>query len=80
MPLFCISCPPSLKLWWATSLWEVGGDKEIRTPDPLNANQVLYQLSYIPVVFPCDDESKSKLNAEASKGWQSESAKGLLCG
>lgn len=28
-----------------------GGDKEIRTPDPLNANQVLYQLSYIPVVF-----------------------------
>ena len=25
-----------------------GGDKEIRTPDPLLAKQVLYQLSYTP--------------------------------
>ena len=25
-----------------------GGDKEIRTPDPLLARQVLYQLSYAP--------------------------------
>jgi hypothetical protein len=25
-----------------------GGDEEIRTPDPLHAKQVLYQLSYIP--------------------------------
>ena len=24
------------------------GDKEIRTPDPLLAKQVLYQLSYTP--------------------------------
>ena len=25
-----------------------GGDEETRTPDPLHAKQVLYQLSYIP--------------------------------
>ena len=25
-----------------------GGDKRVRTADPLNANQVLSQLSYIP--------------------------------
>jgi len=24
------------------------GDEETRTPDPLHAKQVLYQLSYIP--------------------------------
>ncbi len=28
-----------------------GGDKEARTPDPLLAKQMLYQLSYIPVEF-----------------------------
>ena len=27
-----------------------GGDEETRTPDPLHAKQVLYQLSYIPTV------------------------------
>ena len=27
-----------------------GGDKETRTPDPLLAKQMLYQLSYIPTV------------------------------
>ena len=27
------------------------GDKEIRTPDPLLARQVLSQLSYTPMVF-----------------------------
>jgi hypothetical protein len=26
----------------------LSGDKEIRTPDPLLAKQVLYQLSYTP--------------------------------
>ena len=26
----------------------IGGDKRIRTADPLLAGQVLYQLSYIP--------------------------------
>ena len=28
-----------------------GGDKEIRTLDPLRARQVLSQLSYIPILF-----------------------------
>ena len=28
-----------------------GGDEETRTPDPLHAKQVLYQLSYIPTVL-----------------------------
>ena len=27
----------------------LGGDKEIRTLDPLLAKQVLYQLSYTPI-------------------------------
>ncbi|GEM_PF-7046084 len=27
---------------------QMSGDKETRTPDPLRAKQVLYQLSYIP--------------------------------
>ena len=26
----------------------VGGDEETRTPDPLLAKEVLYQLSYVP--------------------------------
>ena len=30
------------------SLYKFGGDKEIRTPDPLLARQVLSQLSYTP--------------------------------
>ena len=29
----------------------LGGDKEIRTLDPLRARQVLSQLSYIPIVY-----------------------------
>ena len=29
---------------------DVGGDEEIRTPDPLLARQVLSQLSYTPIV------------------------------
>ena len=33
----------------------LGGDEEVRTPDPLRAKQVLSQLSYTPVV-------SSKLN------------------
>ena len=28
-----------------------GGDKEIRTLDPLRARQVLSQLSYIPIIY-----------------------------
>ena len=30
---------------------ETGGGKEIRTPDPVLAKHVLYQLSYTPLVF-----------------------------
>ena len=30
-------------------LWPPNGDKEIRTPDPLLARQVLSQLSYTPI-------------------------------
>ena len=32
------------------SYWPVGGDKRTRTDDPLLAKQVLYQLSYTPIV------------------------------
>ena len=28
---------------------EVGGDEETRTPDPLLAKEMLFQLSYVPV-------------------------------
>ena len=35
----------------SNSLCEFGGDKETRTPNPLNANQVLYQLSYTPIFY-----------------------------
>ena len=31
-----------------SGLFPIGGDEETRTPDPLHAKQVLYQLSYIP--------------------------------
>ena len=34
-------------LGWSTQ-WKPSGAKEIRTPDPLHAMQVLYQLSYGP--------------------------------
>ena len=32
-------------------VFRLGGDEEIRTPDPLLARQVLSQLSYTPMVF-----------------------------
>ena len=34
----------------------LGGDEEIRTPDPLLARQVLSQLSYTPKMFFCDSK------------------------
>ena len=41
--------------WFIAFLKQVlkmlGGDKEIRTLDPLRARQVLSQLSYIPIVY-----------------------------
>ena len=43
-----------------------GGDKQIRTADPLLARQVLYQLSYTPIylcrTFLCFSCVPSKLN------------------
>ena len=31
------------------ALAAIGGDEETRTPDPLLAKEMLYQLSYVPV-------------------------------
>lgn len=42
-----------------------GGDKRIRTADPLRARQVLYQLSYIPELTVVEYHN-SKKNARAS--------------
>lgn len=33
---------------------EAGGDEETRTPDPLLAKEMLFQLSYVPVEL-CDN-------------------------
>ena len=37
------------------------GGKRTRTVDPLNANQVLYQLSYTPVSFSENEKLRLKL-------------------
>jgi hypothetical protein len=31
-----------------SSAWQGGGDEETRTPDPLLAKEMLFQLSYVP--------------------------------
>lgn len=44
-----------------------GGAEEIRTPDPLVANQMLYQLSYSPVrvlLDPNEDMRTSNLSLQ----------------
>ena len=38
----------------------LGGDKEIRTLDPLRARQVLSQLSYIPILYIVGFRTKLK--------------------
>ena len=45
-----------------------GGAEEIRTPDPLVANQMLYQLSYSPTDIPdgINDMRTSNLFYDAS--------------
>ena len=40
---------PTQKLFACYQGFEFGGDAGARTPDPLLAKQVLYQLSYIPM-------------------------------
>jgi prepilin-type N-terminal cleavage/methylation domain-containing protein len=44
-----------------------GGDKEARTPDPLLAKQVLYQLSYIPEKVKIDLKKSSERKARQPK-------------
>ena len=34
------------------SVGESGGDEETRTPDPLLAKEMLFQLSYVPLPAP----------------------------
>ena len=41
-----LKCDDILLIWY---IGFIGGDKEIRTPDPLLARQVLSQLSYAPI-------------------------------
>jgi hypothetical protein len=38
----------SVRLAMAPALGGGGGDEETRTPDPLLAKEMLYQLSYVP--------------------------------
>src|SRR5215469_10330050 len=44
------TCKPKQKRL-ISQAFPIGGDEETRTPDPLHAKQVLYQLSYIPKNF-----------------------------
>ena len=41
--------------------WQVNGDGEIRTHDPLLARQVLSQLSYTPIRFLRNEELRMQL-------------------
>ena len=41
--------------------WQVTGDGEIRTHDPLLARQVLSQLSYTPIRFLRNEELRMQL-------------------
>ena len=45
---------------------ESSGDEETRTPDPLLAKEVLYQLSYIP---GCRPEERSGWPLECGRFW-----------
>ena len=55
-------CPHSNLQLLTSNLW-FGGDEESRTPDPLLARQVLYQLSYTPAGSPEVPFGPSKQNS-----------------
>ena len=42
--------PSSEPYQWIASARRGGGDEETRTPDPLLAKEMLFQLSYVPVL------------------------------
>ena len=50
-PFSTNTTPDGTKKVRQISVGPLGGDKEIRTLDPLLAKQVLYQLSYTPNIF-----------------------------
>ncbi len=45
---------------------KVGGDEETRTPDPLLAKEMLYQLSYVPSLLEREMVGVSGLEPETS--------------
>ena len=50
----------------------LGGDERTRTADPLVANQVLYQLSYVPLLTASCDVSPTpieKITPRGDEGW-----------
>ena len=46
----------------------VGGDEETRTPDPLLAKEMLYRLSYVPLVMS-GGPSHLRTQSPSSKWW-----------
>ena len=49
---------------WRHTRDVLGGDERTRTADPLLAKQVLYQLSYVPLLT-CDDRNSLRRTAVA---------------
>ncbi len=48
--------------WGAFAAPTFNGGKETRTPDPLHAMQVLYQLSYAPVILRVSPQARSRFD------------------
>ena len=63
---FCRRCVahPVNKKRLISQAFPFGGDEETRTPDPLHAKQVLYQLSYIPMNFALRRYGPQRGNAQ----------------
>ena len=51
---------------WRAAGRESGGDEETRTPDPLLAKEMLYQLSYVPALGRAGMVGVSGLEPETS--------------